>query len=745
MAVNPTDRADFSLDAPSDYFGDWMKRLEGLDKTKYKRLQKLKGKLEIVLIDTYLERAKYFDQDKNRRESLIEFFIICENFPYIWQDGHVQPIDERFQPHVIIDSSGQMYWRADVDKAEQSGDLPTTDREGYLWWVLLNHDTIDGLLCDLDSFESLAERLGLVQIRTAPGLRGQLTFSVPEINAGRAQLPAASQAHDGSGVVVGVVDYGCDFAHVNFRTPPGDGHESRTRLLWLWDQNEGVVTPLAQQHGEGRPPGGSAHGREFSHSSLNEALRAADPYEALGYDPDRRGFSHADPEARPGATPADRGGPWEELGAHGTHVMDIAAGNGNAGAHGVAPGAQLVFVHVRAKAYTDIAPISPAAVLDGVSYVFWRARQEGLPAVVNLSLNGNSGPHDGTTPIDIAFDRLLRQPKRAIVVSAGNYRDAGLHASGAVAHYAPRTLTWRFREADRSPNQLEIWHEATDGDGDLEVILIAPSGEESDPIRPGAVHALQRGGERIGLAIGSRLDTGSDARRIVIRLEPRGREEEWRIRLRVPASNGGVHFHAWIERDDSGQSHFIRHDADEFCTLGSLACGARTIVVGAYHALLDSRKSAHYSSQGPTRLNRHKPDVSAPGHKIWAARSKGYRLWSPGNPWRTAGTIAKSGTSMAAPHATGVVALLLQQAPATPLDDIAATLRATARRPEGDHRNWDAGYGAGRIDAGAALGQLAPRPGPGGGTATAQQAPGGGKTVSSGQGGRRGTGKSGRR
>ncbi len=112
---------------------------------------------------------------------------------------------------------------------------------------------------------------------------------------------------------------------------------------------------------------------------------------------------------------------------------------------------------------------------------------------------------------------------------------------------------------------------------------------------------------------------------------------------------------------------------------------------------------AYFSSRGPSWDGRIKPDVSAPGYNI--------RSSVPGN-----GYDWYSGTSMAAPHVAGTVALLWSAAPAL-IGDLQQTADLLNNNtlnlidtqcggdPSGDPNNV---YGNGRVDAFASV-QAAPR------------------------------------
>ncbi|GAA4902251.1 S8 family serine peptidase [Stackebrandtia albiflava] len=132
--------------------------------------------------------------------------------------------------------------------------------------------------------------------------------------------------------------------------------------------------------------------------------------------------------------------------------------------------------------------------------------------------------------------------------------------------------------------------------------------------------------------------------------------------------------------------------ADRSVTSPGSATAALTVgAVDAEEAL------AEFSSRGP-RVGDHaaKPDVTAPGVDITAARAAGTAMGTPVDDHYT----TDSGTSMATPHVAGAVALLAQQHPEWTPAQLKGVLMGTASpNPElGAHEQ-----GAGRVDSAAAL------------------------------------------
>jgi subtilisin family serine protease len=510
---------------------------------------------------------------------------------------------------------------------------------------------------NIEEIEQVRQHPNVLSLKRANRIEKYLRFSVNEIEAQPQQMrPSLGSAFDGAGVIVGVVDFGCDFRHRNFRNSDGT-----TRLLFLWDQTGG---PTALS------PGGFGYGREFDTARINEALLAPDPYQHLRYRPNNA--------------------------SHGTHVLDIAAGNGQAtGDPGVAPRADLIFVELNAIDFEDEDSFGNSRrLLEAVDYIFEKAAALNRPCVVNLSLGTHGGPHDGSTLVEQGFDQLLATPNRAIVISAGNSRERAGHARGEIAQGSTRTLLWQIGQGDRTTNELEVWY---DGEDELAVTLVTPAGGRFGPVALGnTVNLTNQQGVRVGRIIHRKGDPNNGDNQIDILLEPSLPQGGWQVELQaVAVDRPPVKFHAWIERDDTGQSRFGAADVDPTYTIGSISCSERTLTVGSYNAAVPDLGISSFSSEGPTRREIKKPEISAPGHGIIAANA------------RSQGATAKSGTSMAAPHVTGVVALLMQAAnrPLT-MDEIRTAIIESARSnpPFGD--GGDAVYGRGRISATAVLRQF---------------------------------------
>ncbi|PZG54542.1 serine protease [Spongiactinospora gelatinilytica] len=109
--------------------------------------------------------------------------------------------------------------------------------------------------------------------------------------------------------------------------------------------------------------------------------------------------------------------------------------------------------------------------------------------------------------------------------------------------------------------------------------------------------------------------------------------------------------------------------------------------------------SAGFSSFGPVGMQRAvKPDVTAPGVGIVAARARGTGLGEPVDATYT----RISGTSMATPHVAGAAALLRQVRPGITAAELKSLLMGTAKPAAGISVDKQ---GTGRIDVAGALAQ----------------------------------------
>lgn len=511
---------------------------------------------------------------------------------------------------------------------------------------------------------AIAKVRALAFVRSLKGaqfLRPSLHATLQEIRASPELLPPGCQCNGAAGSVIGIIDHGCDFVHAHFRRPDGG-----TRLLYLWD------------HG-GREEKSSpcGYGRLYTREEIDRALFSGkDPYQELGYGP----F----------LTPA---------GTHGTHVMDIAAGGKGPDQRGVAPHADLIFVDVAlddipwgGSDVTEVSLGDSVRLLEAVTFIFEQVRDR--PCVVNVSLGTNGGPHDGTTLVEQGIDALvIGAPDRAVVVAGGNAFQDRIHQSGRVPPEGFFDLVWHIPENNPRHHEMELWYPGKDR---FHVDLLTPGGTLALSVPAGEKVGVQSLDKDVSIFVSNRLDDEDNGDNVIaVFLRADVSPGNWTLRLRGDDIHDGT-FHAWIERARTIRSHFVGGDGEY--SIGSISCGRNSFVTGSYDAhQAPACPLSSFTSAGPTRDGRAKPEISAPGQDVAAAQS--------GTP---SGVIAKSGTSMSAPALTGVIALVLAEARARGLrlshDDLCGIIIASARRsPPEEGGGWHPRYGHGRLCAQAAL------------------------------------------
>lgn len=432
----------------------------------------------------------------------------------------------------------------------------------------------------------------------------------------------------GRGVVIGVVDWGCDFGHPDLRHADGT-----TRLLGLWDQRPSA-DPAPAPYG---------YGRAFGPADLDRALAEPDPYAALRYHP-------ADFDAG--------------LGAHGTHTMSIAAGNGRGGGpSGIAPEAACAFVNLGRREGPDVVPLgSSVELLEALDYLVGIAGDR--PLVCNLSLGRQAGEHTGCTLVERAMDHLLSSRSgTAVTQSGGNYYARRAHGAWQVHAGDRRRFAVEVDPADRTPNEVDIWYSGRDrftvglASRDLDLSAAVPLGESA---------TLEHEGDEIARVYHRARDPNNGDNQCSIVCQPYAAAPVWDIALTADDVVDG-RVHAWIERDSgcrTCQSKLPTAEADPRTTTGTIANGYRTLVVGAADVHGRQPKIAAFSSCGPTRDGRQKPDLVAAGHMVLGARSHA------AGPTRHGLYVRMSGSSMAAPAVAGTVALLFQQHGRLPIADV---------------------------------------------------------------------------
>lgn len=479
--------------------------------------------------------------------------------------------------------------------------------------------------------------------------------SVSRLDASEPPLSAAR-----NDVVIGIIDDGCAFAHSDF-CYQGDDKVRHTRVEWLWDQGESAL----QSSRLWQTPPAFGYGRETSNHQLDALM--ADVAEVSTAAVEELAYARAQHHL-----PHDRA-------SHGVAVMGLAAGRSDfftsAARADAAAAAPIVFVQLPRAAIDDTsAGWLSVHVQDALAYIFEKAGNR--PVVVNLSFGGQAGPHDGSSVLERAIDRMLEIPNRAVVVAAGNGREMGCHAKVSLAGYGDEaSLAWWLERDDPSDSFLELRVQRDkDGKPVPVEVRVTPFGQPvgNNWVKPGTGRVWRQGGQSLSAVFNSSQDTdeeGGDPLLLVCVAPSLARPSDevgkqvpfgpWTIDVRSigPAP---VTVDAWIERDDSPfgrrrlrQSRFQGPSTSVEGTLSSIATGFKTIVVGG--CLLSDGSMASYSASGPTRNQPPREGVTLAAPSGRTLKQDTIEVLGP----RTATQAFLDGTSMAAPLVTRRVAGIL--------------------------------------------------------------------------------------
>jgi len=466
---------------------------------------------------------------------------------------------------------------------------------------------------------------------------------IKAVKLGTAPLP---MAYDGTGIVVGIIDSGTDFAHPDFKDAFGN-----SRIKFLWDQ-----VPLAGS----TVPQPYNYGIEWTDTQINANQCTHNDLPHFG---------------------------------HGTHVSGIATGNGlaNGTHHGVASKADIVVVAL------DFNKTGPT-IADAVQYIFSKATLLGKPCVINASVGDYYGSHDGTDLEAKLIETMVQNvPGRVIVAAAGN--------AGNIKHHVktqPLLNDTSFTWIKKNNSTLEYWCYADTNN--IKNVQISVGANRNNNFNLGRIgfknynygltsiksDTLRYNGNQIGIIKTSASINPYGVYELYIKILADTLNLKWRIESKGVGMHDAWNFdfissglpssfsYPWITK--YVMPDFNSTIVSSFQCLNDVITVANYVNINNYYDVTGTLQSwaalnpgenvnnlAASSSWGPTRDNKQKPDIAATGAGVFSAIALGMQANLIANAPQVIAQgsmhIQGGGTSAASPVVAGLAALYLQKNP----------------------------------------------------------------------------------
>ncbi|MFZ5516383.1 MAG: S8 family serine peptidase [Candidatus Zhuqueibacterota bacterium] len=553
----------------------------------------------------------------------------------------------------------------------------------------------------LATIETIVRHDGIFYLQLPQKLTIHTDESLSEIKATQAWQ---QYNVSGQGVIIGVVDTGIDWRHMDFRNSNGT-----TRIKAMLD-----FSYPGDTNGDGSLDGPDQYGGTlYTEQEINNALNGIGTINE------------------------------SDVVGHGTHVAGCAAGNGQATGNGVAAGTYLGvapkadLIIVKATRVQGSISFSEIDYINAIVFIDSLAGQLGKPYVINLSLGGSSGPHDGKGLGEQAIDNLVGPGinGKAVVVSAGNDGEKAIHISGAFGSGTTSiesifTVPAYTPLADNVNDiiQFDGWYEAL---FNYSVQIITPSGESYGPVSSGHDSGFDtpEGVIYISNAKGGPSPLNGDKYVLVQIYDYYANKPPKNGNWKIKVFGATGRFDIWL--GGSTMDVYFSSNIDYTMIAGTPGTAFNAITVGSYvtksnwtdldgNSLyipgLTVNEVSDFSSPGPTRDGRVKPEICAPGEKIASSYSISappsgtYSIFNSGSVDYPNAYICPDnkhaltqGTSMAAPHVAGVVALMFEKYPNRDAIQARNSLIETCRNDSYTGTMPNDQWGYGKIDVAAAL------------------------------------------